>query len=120
MKTSEHNQAITHNACTENANTSGALFVRQWHKLPPPKALHEQFGVYHGTWSAQLDRYWESNDGYSVSSRQIRTEWGTVEHVTIQRMNGGGDIPWAIKQEIKNELFGNQSTAIEVFPSKRT
>ena len=32
---------------------------------------------------------------------------------------GCGDIPWAVKQEIKNELFGSRTTAIEVFPSKK-
>ncbi len=93
--------------------------MRQWHKLPPMKLAHEKLGLYNGTWSQQMDRYWESNDGYTVGSRQIRTEFGIVEHVTIQRMGVGGDVPWAVKQEIKNELFGAQSVAIEVFPAKK-
>jgi DNA gyrase subunit A len=51
-----------------------------------------------------MDRYWESDDGYHVGSRLIRTDWGVVEHVTIGRMGlVGGDIPWAVKQEIKEE-----------------
>lgn len=51
-----------------------------------------------------MDRYWESNDGFAVSSRQIRTAWGTVEHVAINRMNGNSrDVPWAIKQQIINQ-----------------
>jgi len=96
------------------------LFTRKWYKLLPMKAAHEQLGIYQGTWSKQMDRYWESNDGYAVSSRQIRTEWGVVEHVTISRMGDDkGDIPWAVKQEIKDELFGSQYTAIEVFPAKK-
>lgn len=100
---------------------SETTFIRQWHKMLPMKAAHEQLGLYQGTWSGELDRYWESNDGYNVSSRQIRTAIGVVEHVTIQRMgiNNKGDIPWAVKQEIKNELFGSQSVAIEVFPAKK-
>ena len=95
--------------------------MRTWHKLVPPKKAHEEFGIYNGTWSKELDRYWESDDGYSVGSRQIRTAWGVVEHVTIQRFgsNKGGDIPWAVKQEIKDELFGIRATAIEVFPAKK-
>lgn len=96
--------------------------MRKWHKAVPPKVLHEQFGIYQGIWMPQMDRYWESDDGYDVMSRQIRTEWGVVEHVTIHRMGQGlysGDIPWAVKQEIKNELFGLRATAIEVFPAQK-
>ena len=96
--------------------------MRKWIKCIPPKVLHEQFGVYKGIWMPQMDRYWESDDGYNVMSRVLRTEWGQVEHVTIKRLEGGffsGDIPWAVKQEIKNELFGDRRTAIEVFPDKK-
>ena len=91
--------------------------MRHWYKCIPPKMCHEQLGIYHGTWMPQMDRCWESDDGYSVMSRRIRTEWGVVEHVTIHRMDKSGDISWVVKQEIKNELFGRQATAIEVFPS---
>ena len=95
--------------------------MRTWHKSLPMKLVNEKFGLYdHGTWGKQMDRYWESDDGYHVSSRLIRTEWGVIEHVTIGRMGlGCGDIPWAVKQEIKNELFGYRAVAIEVFPSKK-
>ena len=79
--------------------------------------IQEQFGLYRGIWMPQMDRCWESDDGYSVMSRQIKTDWGTVEHITIQNHVTNGDVPWAIKQEIKNELFGGDRTAIEVYPS---
>lgn len=92
--------------------------MRKWYKSLPMKKVHEELGLYNGTWSKEMDRYWESDDGYNVGSRLIRTDWGTVEHVTIERI-GGGDIPWAVKQEIKNELFGIRATAIEVFPCKK-
>lgn len=96
--------------------------MRRWIKCIPPKVMHEQFGVYGGIWMPQMDRYWESDDGISVMSRLIKTEWGPVEHVTIKPMIGGmfsGDVPWALKQEIKDELFGIRATAIEVFPAKK-
>ena len=69
-----------------------------------------------------MDRQWESDDGYSVSSRLLSTEWGKVEHVSIQRrggmaFNGEKDIPWKVKQEIKDELFCKKRVAIEVFPT---
>jgi len=92
--------------------------MRTWHKSLPMKKLHEELGLYSGVWSTQMDRYWESSDGYTVSSRQIRTPLGTVEHLAIERI-GGGDIPWAVKQEIKDELFGSRAVAIEVYPAKK-
>lgn len=94
--------------------------MRTWYKLPPMKKAHEEFGIYQGSWSQQMDRYWESDDGYHVSSRLIRTDMGVVEHVSIGRIGlKGGDIPWAVKQEIKNELFGIRAVAIEVFPAQK-
>ncbi len=93
--------------------------MRKWHKVIPPKKVQEEFHCYHGTWNPQLDRAWESEDGYSVMSRLIKTEWGVVEHATISRMGTQGDIPWAVKQEIKDELFGIRATAIEVFPARK-
>lgn len=93
--------------------------MRRWIKCLPPKIMHEKFGMYVGVWMPQMDRYWESDDGYNVMSRQIMTDWGVVEHVTIERMGGHGDIPWAVKQEIKEALFGIRSIAIEVFPARK-
>lgn len=70
-------------------------------------------------------RAWISEDQkYSVMSRLLRTEWGKVEHVTITaaegvgRSDGSGDIPWAVKMEIKNDLFGEKRVAVEVFPTQ--
>lgn len=93
--------------------------MRTWHHCIPPKYVHKELGVYRGEWLPQMDKYWESDDGYDVMSRKIRTDWGVVEHVTIHRMVKAGDIPWAVKQEIKNELFGERATAIEVYPDER-
>lgn len=93
---------------------------RRWIKGLPPKIANELIpDFYKGSWNPHMDRYWESTDGYSVSSRQIKTDWGVVEHVTIHRMAHGGDIPWSVKQEIKDELFGFNRTAIEVYPTKK-
>lgn len=99
--------------------------IRKWHKVLSPKQVQELAHCYHGNWLPQMDRCWESEDGYSVMSRLIRTEWGNVEHVTIERMTkflpmgGVADIPWAVKQEIKNDLFGEKRCAIEVFPAEK-
>lgn len=93
--------------------------MRKWYKCIPPKKVQQLADFYKGIWMPQMDRYWESDDGYNVLSRQIKTAWGIVEHITIQRICGYGDIPWAVKQEIKDELFGIRATAIEIFPAKK-
>lgn len=92
---------------------------RIWHKIIPPKKVQELFHLYEGTWLPLMDQCWESEDGYNVMSRQIRTSFGVVEHITIQNAEGKGDVPWSVKQEIKDELFGFNRIAIEVFPAKK-
>lgn len=103
---------------------------RVWKDTLSPKAVNEMLGVYeNSTWHKQCDRCWISDDGYQVCSRLIRTEIGNVEHVTISKMDndiekklsndGSLDVPWNVKQEIKDELFGKDRTAIEVFPEEK-
>lgn len=101
-----------------------------WVKAIPPKMLHEQFGLYQGQWMPEMDRCWMDYErGYSVSSRMIYTkQWGNVEHVTISRVHKDGEpiastdganaIGWSEKQMIKNELFGEDRFAIEVYPKQ--
>lgn len=100
---------------------------RKWSETLSPKYMHDTLGVYQGVWMPQMDRCWNSNDGYQVMSRLINTDWGKVEHATIIKltkdgtqfsMNGERDIPWSVKQEIKNEIFGEKRLAIEVFPKE--
>lgn len=102
--------------------------MRVWKETISPKYLHDTLGVYNGVWMPQMDRCWESDDGFQVTSRLLMTAWGKIEHAVIT-YNGGGedflsfsgerDIPWRIKQEIKNEVFGERRPAIEVFPVEK-
>ena len=81
-----------------------------WEKQPSPKELGAK-GV---DWFSQLDKAWR-NDKYAVMARTINTAWGVVDHACIRNVTGT-DIPWKEKQKIKNELWGPEYTAIEVFP----
>jgi len=52
------------------------------------------------------------------------TKWGKVEHAAITlpgglTRNGENEISWSLKMEIKNELFGENRLAIEVFPKSK-
>ena len=95
-----------------------------WIKAASPKMLHDQFGVYHGQWMPEMDRCWiRKEDGVTVSSRLLNTAIGKIEHVTITAKkisaDGTGGFTWAEKQQIKNELFGEDRDAVEVFPKEK-
>lgn len=83
----------------------------EWERKPSPKEL----GIGSG-WFGQLDQVY-TNGKYTVMVRTIDTEWGKVEHTCI-RNTGNTDIPWRDKQKIKNDLFGREWVAVEVFPAE--
>ena len=82
----------------------------KWKQRPSPKS--QQYG--HGC-VKEMDRAF--TDGvHAVLVRTVETkEYGPITHVAIRNVFGT-DIPWAEKQRIKNELFGDESMAIEIFP----
>lgn len=83
----------------------------KWTETITPKQAVEELGVpYHG-WMREMDRAWVSEDGqYSVMSRLLRAPFGKVEHVAITsaagcgKCDGSGDIPWAVKMQIKKRI----------------
>ena len=87
-----------------------------WVKHPSPKQLKQGTG-----WFGELDNVYrrpmEHDNEYIAMFRTIQTEFGEVKHVCI-RNTAGTDIPWVEKQKIKNELFGKEAQAIEVFPKE--
>ncbi len=56
------------------------------------------------------------NQIYSVQFFRHKTKWGNVVRLIIRRHDGKAGIPWPHRQRIKNELIGEDWTAIEVFP----
>ena len=98
-------------------------------KVMPPKFMHDYFGLYPDGpnrlgWHGEMDRSWIDNDAdICVCSRLIRTQFGNVEHVTISKgtgtNDGTGEVTWAEKMQIKNELFGENRFAIEIFPKQK-
>lgn len=99
-----------------------------WIKAISPKQLNDVANIYHGMWAPEMDRCWiREEDGVCVSSRMIRVPkefGGTVEHVTITQgrklsSDGSGDLSWADKQKIKDELFGEKRCAVEIFPKAK-
>ena len=103
-----------------------------WIKAISPKQVQDTFGFYNGQWHPEMDRCWiREEDGVCVCSRLIRIPeefGGKVEHVTISRGHADGDLTittdgsrgftWAEKQQIKDELFGKNRVAIEVYPTE--
>lgn len=94
-----------------------------WIKAISPKLANETLNVYEGSqWMKEMDRCWiREEDGTMVSSRLINTRWGKVEHVTITKglsFDGSNGFSWSEKQQIKNELFGENRDAVEVYPKQ--
>ncbi|NRD80332.1 hypothetical protein HPT25_23705 [Bacillus sp. BRMEA1] len=83
-----------------------------WVEHPSPKQLGKGTG-----WFGELDRVYRQGNDYVVMVRNVETEWGTVQHACMRNADNT-DIPWIEKQRIKNEIFGKESAAIEVFPSE--
>lgn len=83
--------------------------MEKWVRRQSPK----QVG-YGSGWVREMDRTYTDGE-YAVLIRTVETEWGNVEHAAI-RNTDNTDIPWAEKQRIKNELFGVERIAVEVFP----
>lgn len=86
--------------------------MSKWIREPSPK--DKQYG---DGWCGDLDRCYRQGRKLIVLSRLIKTKIGIVEHMAI-RNDDNSDIPWAVKQRIKNELAGRKRVAIEVFPSE--
>lgn len=62
-----------------------------------------------------LLRAW-TNNVYSVQLYEQGSEWGPIEHLMIKRHDAAASRSWADFQRIKDELFGSERTAIEVYP----
>ncbi|GKU76877.1 hypothetical protein [Paenibacillus sp. L3-i20] len=87
--------------------------MRKWIGKPSPKSLRKGTG-----WFGELNKAWvDESLQYCVMSREIKTEWGNVDHVCMRNATET-DIPWMEKQRIKDELFGYDRTAIEVYPTE--
>lgn len=86
--------------------------VQRWVEHPSPKQLGQGDG-----WFGELDRVYTQNNNYVVMVRDVSTAWGKVQHACM-RNAASTDIPWAEKQRIKNEIFGPEAQAIEVFPKE--
>lgn len=56
------------------------------------------------------------NNIYSVQFVEKTTSWGVVTRLLIRRHDTKTTVPWKDKQRIKNELVGEEATALEVFP----
>lgn len=83
---------------------------KNWRRVASPKS--HSYG--HG-WVREMARGYSDNDN-AVLVRTVETEkYGPVLHAAV-RNAAGSDIPWAEKQRIKNELFGEERMAIEFFP----
>ena len=83
--------------------------VRSWEVRPSPKEI----GIGTG-WFSEFDRV-HTDGEFAIMIRTVETEWGSVDHVCMRNLQST-DIPWTDKQKIKNDFYGPERVAIEVFP----
>ena len=69
-----------------------------------------------GGWLDEVHAVWK-NHVFAVLIRTVPTAWGDVQHAAIRNVSET-DIPWAAMQRIKDELFGADRLAVEVFPPR--
>jgi hypothetical protein len=65
-------------------------------------------------WCSEIREAW-ANDLYAVLVRPVETRWGKVWHLAI-RTASNLEPPWRDKQRIKNEIFGQDISAVEIMP----
>ena len=85
--------------------------MKRWIEKPSPKSKRLGNG-----WFGELNRAYTDGE-YAVMTRRVETEWGEITHACIRNVENT-DIPWAEKQRIKDELFGVERVAVEVFPAR--
>ncbi len=83
-------------------------------RWPPWETKSLVYGEVGSGWCAEFHTAYH-NTVLAVLHRTIQTEWGPVEHLAIRNATNT-DVPWAVKQRIKDELIGLDKIGIEVFP----
>lgn len=70
-------------------------------------------------WRLEMSSAWRSADNqYRVYRRDYESKNGPAIHISIFK-EGGGDVPWAIKQDAKDKFIGENRTAVEVYPASK-
>jgi hypothetical protein len=82
----------------------------EWEDIPP-----HQWGRSPCPPPPGLKRFTKNNI-YSVQFVEHCTGWGKLTRIMIRRHDQKTTVSWMHKQRIKNELFGEEFTALEVFP----
>lgn len=92
------------------ARTTGRWPPWVWHDL-------DNLGRNAG-WASEARRAAE-NGVFAVMVRETSAgAWGDVTHAWVRTASQATDLTWAEKQRIKDELFGRERVAIEVFPPR--
>lgn len=86
---------------------------RAWEFIETPPELHQ---LWHKGWTRDIHTV-ARNGWCSVLIRDVPTPWGIVKHAAI-RTALQAELGWAEMQRLKNEVFGADAVAIEVYPPK--
>lgn len=67
----------------------------------------------------KIDSILESGDNIKISKHEYPSSIGGLVHLSIQRKDGDEIVAnWDFFQKIKNDLFGDESQMVEVYPKE--
>lgn len=81
----------------------------EWEERKPSKEEAAPFGL--------SPDFCYLNNRYHVQVYMVQTEWGMMAQMTIGRHGDLAPITWDELQRIKDELAGEDETAVEVYPA---
>lgn len=86
-----------------------------WYVGPVPRETTHPFG--NRGYLAGVTRTW-GNGWFAVMARPVATPWGEVQHVMIRDLPNNPVRDWRDLMRIKDELFGADRVAVEVYPRR--
>lgn len=107
---------LTNNGLSPRECRSREKTARRTGRWPEWRAHPLGPGTCGAGWAAEFHTAHE-NGVFCVLVRNVVSPWGLVRHAMIRTVSND-EVRWAEKQRIKNEIFGEEALAVEVFPSQ--
>ncbi len=95
--------------------------TKSWLKYTPEAYLKLLRSIRGPSFTADFrgyDAIWVNSRFLAVVAHRIDPMFGEIDHVMVQNAKGGKDVMWADLQSIKNDLFGEERVALQVFPAE--
>jgi hypothetical protein len=98
-----------------------ATYVRKLARGPWQQLERKPLSLEERRWPDSLGNFVEAwvNNVVSVQVYLRDTPWGFVRHLGVRRHDGAELAGWDLLERVKNEVVGQDSIALEVYPPAR-